>query len=169
MDELKSTAVGIHSSLESAIRESPSNQVSVTLTLTSEAAQDIPNVLSKLADLLRMAAPPSQYQVTPTSEQEMKALAEMDSKPNFCGNCDVVVVPGKCVVRRRNELMTSHPAGSDQAGCSQLTGVSEEQADQELYFCCRECVTQYSTHNVTGSTSGSELVKVCMHYYICFF
>ena len=62
-EQLKSTAVGIQSSLQSAIRESPSNQVSVTLTLTSEAAQDIPNVLSQLADLLRMAAPPAPYQV----------------------------------------------------------------------------------------------------------
>lgn len=63
-DELKSTAVGIQSSLQTAIRQSPSNQVSVTLTLTSEAAQDIPNVLSKLADLLRLAAPPAPYQVS---------------------------------------------------------------------------------------------------------
>jgi len=63
-EDLKSTAVGIQSSLQSAIRQSPSQQVSVTLTLSSEAAQDIPNVLSALADLLRMAAPPTSYQVS---------------------------------------------------------------------------------------------------------
>lgn len=172
MDDLKSTAVGIHSSLESAIRESPSNQVSVTLTLTSEAAQDIPNVLSKLADLLRMAAPPTPYQVTPTSEQEIMALAEMDSKPQFCRHCDVVIVPGKCLMRRRSELSTSQtnsdqPVISEQGGSLSEKPTTSREAE-ELYFCCQDCLTQFSTHSLHnvggGSSSGSELVKVCISY-----
>ncbi|XP_067951702.1 histone-lysine N-methyltransferase 2C-like isoform X2 [Watersipora subatra] len=131
-DELKSTAVGIQSSLQSAIRESPSNQVSVTLTLTSEAAQDIPNVLSKLADLLRMAAPPVPCHVDETSKGDQKALEPAVAKASVCCHCDQTIAVGVALVRTLKDL-----------GLPSLD--SQEDIDKECRsFCSETCLGQYT-------------------------
>lgn len=48
-------------------------KVSVTLTLSASAAEDIGGVISAIADLLKIAVPPS-YEITRTTSPEMFKL-----------------------------------------------------------------------------------------------
>ena len=53
-------------------------QVSVTLTLSSQAAEDIGGVLSAIADLLKIAVPPS-YEVSRSPSPDFYSLARAAS------------------------------------------------------------------------------------------
>ncbi|GFN93147.1 LOW QUALITY PROTEIN: histone-lysine N-methyltransferase mll3, partial [Plakobranchus ocellatus] len=78
-------------------------QVSVTLTLSTGAAQDIGAVISAIADLLKIAVPPT-YEITRSPSPEMFRLSLthkeeavnihtlMSTRPRFCQHCDVFVL-----------------------------------------------------------------------------
>ncbi|CAG7629500.1 unnamed protein product [Allacma fusca] len=129
-----------------------SGNVTVTLTLSSNAAEDIGGVLRNLANVLSISAPQI-YQVvertiTPPSQKlgvytykgkDGKEIVDIQSILNgtakFCRHCDVVVLNN--VIRKKFR---------DLPGI-----VPDDTADEsdELYFCSTTCFMQYAmTHGV---------------------
>ncbi|KAK3099196.1 hypothetical protein FSP39_000848 [Pinctada imbricata] len=90
-------------SLTQPFRDANLNQdISVTLTLSTTAAEDIGGVLSQIADLLKIAVPPS-YEISRSPSPEMFKMnmkhkeepvnihSLIKSKAKFCRHCDMVV------------------------------------------------------------------------------
>uniref|UniRef100_A0A1L8DX99 Putative histone-lysine n-methyltransferase trr n=1 Tax=Nyssomyia neivai TaxID=330878 RepID=A0A1L8DX99_9DIPT len=123
-----------------------SSNVTVTLTLTSSAAEDIMGVLRNLANILHIPAPTA-YQIverttTPPSQKlglyrtkgkDGKEGAPIDIQTilngaaKFCRHCDVVIL--NSMIRAK---ATEFP----------LLAVSNELND-DLYFCSRACYKQF--------------------------
>ncbi|KAL5009713.1 hypothetical protein ScPMuIL_012018 [Solemya velum] len=149
---LKENLPVMTSTLPNSFRDPVSNQeVSVTLTLSATAAEDIGGVISAIADLLKIAVPtsyeisrspsPEAFKVSVKHKEEavdIKSL--MKAKPKFCRHCDVAVLSsGIC---KKKVDMTF------------LTKEEQDSGDEELVFCSMNCYMQFAI--TTRSSKPSE-------------
>lgn len=116
-------------------------QVSVTLTLSTGAAQDIGAVISAIADLLKIAVPPT-YEITRSPSPEMFRMSLthkeeavnihtlMSTRPRFCQHCDVFVLCSGIAKFKREFpfLMEQDP----------------DCGNEEMIFCSMNCSMQFS-------------------------
>ena len=116
-------------------------EVSVTLTLSTGAAQDIGAVIATIADLLKIAVPPT-YEVTRSPSPEMFRMSLthkeeavnihtlMSTRPRFCQHCDVFVLSSGIAKFKR-----------------EFTYLLEQEpdcGDEEMIFCSMNCSMQFS-------------------------
>ncbi|XP_059154742.1 histone-lysine N-methyltransferase 2C-like isoform X4 [Physella acuta] len=116
-------------------------QVSVTLTLSTGAAQDIGAVISAIADLLKIAVPPT-YEITRSPSPEMFRMSLthkeeavnihtlMSTRPRFCQHCDVFVLCSG-IAKYKREF-------------SILVEQDPDCGDEEMIFCSMNCSMQFS-------------------------
>ncbi|XP_048237798.1 histone-lysine N-methyltransferase 2C-like isoform X4 [Haliotis rufescens] len=137
-------------------------QVSVTLTLSATAAEDIGGVISAIADLLKIAVPPTYemtrspspdtYKVNLTHKEEAVNIQSLiKAKPKFCRHCDVVVLSSG-IRKKKTELpfLTKD---------EQVSGDCE---DEEVTFCSMNCYMQFTiTHQMPQphETEAGNLVE----------
>uniref|UniRef100_A0A4D5RBJ9 Putative histone-lysine n-methyltransferase 2c n=1 Tax=Ixodes scapularis TaxID=6945 RepID=A0A4D5RBJ9_IXOSC len=147
-----------------------SANVSVTLTLSSEAATDIRGVLCSLAKLLQIE-PPSSYDIvertsTPPSQKlglykhnnkdvtlEEEAEYLVDGKQRFCRHCEIMVSQTGMVKKQASELGLE-------------ATISREDGDEEaVYFCSSNCYMQFALAHRTPSAASTpqrkEATVVC--------
>ncbi|XP_052870721.1 uncharacterized protein LOC128276290 [Anopheles cruzii] len=141
-------SLGIKSRFGPPNRLRDGNNVTVTLTLTSSAAEDILGVLRDLANILEIA-PPTAFQIversaTPTSqilglyqtEGGGKECAPIDIQTilngtaRFCRHCGVVIL--------RNMMVAK-------AAKFPLLTAGQELESDELYFCTIRCYLGFTT------------------------
>ncbi|XP_033732984.1 LOW QUALITY PROTEIN: histone-lysine N-methyltransferase 2C-like [Pecten maximus] len=133
------------SSLTKPFRDADLKQdISVTVTLSAKSAEDIGGVLSTIAELLKIAVPPT-YEVsrspspdtykslTKHKEQAVNIHSLIKAKPKFCRHCQTVVMDGG-VRKRRSEI----PCLKKE---DQFTFKDIE--DEEVTFCTSDCCSQY--------------------------
>ncbi|XP_069119821.1 histone-lysine N-methyltransferase 2C-like isoform X3 [Argopecten irradians] len=133
------------SSLTKPFRDADLKQdISVTVTLSAKSAEDIGGVLSTIAELLKIAVPPT-YEVsrspspdtyksiTKHKEQAVNIHSLIKAKPKFCRHCQTVVMDGG-VRKRRSEI----PCLKKE---DQFTFKDIE--DEEVTFCTTDCCSQY--------------------------
>ncbi|XP_038110096.1 histone-lysine N-methyltransferase 2C isoform X3 [Culex quinquefasciatus] len=126
-----------------------SSNVTVTVTLSSTAAEDIMGVLRDLANILEIP-PPMAYEIverttTPPSQKlglyrtkgrDGKEGAPIDIQTilngaaKFCRHCDVVIL---------NTLITAMPSEFPLLS----SDASQELESEELYFCSKACYRQF--------------------------
>lgn len=150
--------------------------VTVTLTLNASAAEDVTQVLVRLAALLRVP-PPAGFQIIertsgppaggPQSQRlglyrfknkDGKEGAPVDIQSilngttKFCRHCDVVILgPGK--ITKKARLFASVPAGQD------------EEEEEDYHFCSSNCFVQFAvaTNTPTHSIEGKEANAIVDH------
>lgn len=135
---------------------SESNEnVTVTLTLTSGAAEDILGVLKELAGILHIP-PPTSYQIvertaTPPSHKlglyrskgkdgkegtPIDIQSILNGAAKFCRHCDVVILDS--VVRAKASefpLLSANKGNAEEILCD---------SDSELYFCSTQCYERFA-------------------------
>lgn len=138
------------------------NNVTITLTLTSSAADDILTVLQDLANILHIP-PPKSYQIverttTPPSQRlglyrtrgkDGKEGAPIDiqtilnGNAKFCRHCDVVIL--NSIIRAKATEMTND--------------------NDDLYFCSKLCYKQHSVpqHNIRNRTPSFDKIPQQFH------
>ncbi|OWF43010.1 Histone-lysine N-methyltransferase 2C [Mizuhopecten yessoensis] len=133
------------SSLTKPFRDADLKQdISVTVTLSAKSADDIGGVLSTIAELLKIAVPPTYEMsrspspdtyksVTKHKEQAVNIHSLIKAKPKFCRHCQTVVMEGG-VRKRRSEI----PCLKKE---DQFTFKDIE--DEEVTFCTSDCCSQY--------------------------
>ncbi|KAH3774896.1 hypothetical protein DPMN_176290 [Dreissena polymorpha] len=116
-------------------------EVSVTLTLSAKAAEDIGGVLSAIADLLKIAAPPS-YEVSrsPSPDQSKSNLKHKEEafrihtlpkgKQTFCKQCEVVFVNAG-VRKKKSDI-------------PMLTKAEMQYEEDEMMFCSVNCFNAFT-------------------------
>ncbi|XP_050507765.1 histone-lysine N-methyltransferase 2C-like isoform X1 [Diabrotica virgifera virgifera] len=146
-----------------------SGHVTVTLTLTSSAAEDIMGVLRDLANILQIPAPTS-YQIverttTPPSQKlglyrtkgkDGKEGAPIDIQSilngatKFCKHCDVIILSN--LIRRK---VSDLPF---------LAKDSELLSDgEELFFCSSTCYMQFALMHRSPSISEDKAAEIINH------
>ncbi|XP_056641929.1 histone-lysine N-methyltransferase 2C-like isoform X3 [Diorhabda sublineata] len=146
-----------------------SGHVTVTLTLTSSAAEDIMGVLRDLANILHIPAPTS-YQIverttTPPSQKlglyrtkgkDGKEGAPIDIQSilngatKFCKHCDVIILSN--MIRRK---VSDLPF---------LAKDSELLSDgEELFFCSSTCYMQFALMHRSPSISEDKAAEIINH------
>ncbi|CAH2071742.1 unnamed protein product, partial [Iphiclides podalirius] len=148
------------SPLKSKMEDSPgsteSNEnVTVTLTLTSGAAEDILGVLKELAGILHIP-PPTSYQIiertaTPPSHKlglyrskgkdgkegtPIDIQSILNGAAKFCRHCDVVILDS--VVRAKASefpLLSANKGNAEEILCD---------SDSDLYFCSTQCYERFA-------------------------
>ena len=129
--------------------------ISVTLTLSAKAAEDIGGVLSSIAELLKIAVPPT-YQVSrsPSPDALKMNLKHKEDpinihnlikmKPKFCRNCDMVVLD-KGYFRKKSEMPFMFKEDHF---------TFREAEDEDIAFCSQKCyerfVMVYTTYFKAG-------------------
>ncbi|KAG5897188.1 hypothetical protein JTB14_022544 [Gonioctena quinquepunctata] len=146
-----------------------SGNVTVTLTLTSSAAEDIMGVLRDLANILHIPAPTS-YQIverttTPpgqklglyrTKGRDGKEGAPIDIQSilngaaKFCKHCDVVILNN--MIRKKV---------SDLPFLAKDTELSSDGG--ELYFCSTTCYMQFALMHRSPSISEDKAAEIIDH------
>ncbi|XP_026321911.1 uncharacterized protein LOC113231673 isoform X2 [Hyposmocoma kahamanoa] len=129
--------------------------VTVTLTLTSGAAEDILGVLKELAGILHIP-PPTSYQIvertaTPPSHKlglyrskgkdgkegtPIDIQSILNGAAKFCRHCDVVILDS--VVRAKASefpLLSANKGNAEEILCD---------SDSELYFCSAQCYERFA-------------------------
>ncbi|XP_063376990.1 histone-lysine N-methyltransferase 2C-like [Cydia fagiglandana] len=129
--------------------------VTVTLTLTSGAAEDILGVLKELAGILHIP-PPTSYQIvertaTPPSHKlglyrskgkdgkegtPIDIQSILNGAAKFCRHCDVVILDS--VVRAKASefpLLSANKGNAEDILCD---------SDSELYFCSTQCYERFA-------------------------
>uniref|UniRef100_A0A2A4J0G2 Histone-lysine N-methyltransferase n=1 Tax=Heliothis virescens TaxID=7102 RepID=A0A2A4J0G2_HELVI len=129
--------------------------VTVTLTLTSGAAEDILGVLKELAGILHIP-PPTSYQIiertaTPPSHKlglyrskgkdgkegtPIDIQSILNGAAKFCRHCDVVILDS--VVRAKASefpLLSANKGNAEEILCD---------SDSELYFCSTQCYESFA-------------------------
>lgn len=129
--------------------------VTVTLTLTSGAAEDILGVLKELAGILHIP-PPTSYQIiertaTPPSHKlglyrskgkdgkegtPIDIQSILNGAAKFCRHCDVVILDS--VVRAKASefpLLSANKGNAEEILCD---------SDSELYFCSTQCYQRFA-------------------------
>ncbi|KAH9514339.1 Histone-lysine N-methyltransferase 2C [Bulinus truncatus] len=132
-------------------------QVSVTLTLSTGAAQDIGAVISAIADLLKIAVPPT-YEITRSPSPEMFRMSLthkeeavnihtlMSARPRFCQHCDVFVLcSGIAKYKREFPIL--------------LEQDPECGGDDEMIFCSMNCSMQFSVALETRQRQAQLRIK----------
>ncbi|CAG9863833.1 unnamed protein product [Phyllotreta striolata] len=146
-----------------------SGHVTVTLTLTSSAAEDIMGVLRDLANILhipaptsyqiveRTASPPSQkLGVYRTKGKDGKEGAPIDIQSilngatKFCKHCDVIILSN--MIRRKASDLPFLAKDSD------LLGDGEE-----LFFCGSACYMQFALMHRSPSISEDKAAEIINH------
>ncbi|XP_052804919.1 histone-lysine N-methyltransferase 2D-like isoform X3 [Mya arenaria] len=131
-------------------------EVSVTLTLSAKAAEDIGGVLSAIADLLKIAAPPT-YKVSrsPSPEQQFKATLKHKeeafriqtlpkAKQISCQQCEVVFVNAG-IHKKKSDIPS-------------LTKEERDVEDDEITFCSQSCYTSFvSTRQITSRPATMDI------------
>ncbi|CAH1773145.1 unnamed protein product [Owenia fusiformis] len=159
-DGLKSKVSALSSTLSKPLQDA-GNQVSVTLTVSEHAAKDIGNVISALADLLKISVPP-QYQISRSpspelfktgfvkhKEEAINIQSLIKSKPKFCRHCDVLCIAGGGIKKKVSEF----PFLS-----------KEDQENDELTFCSVNCCMQFSvTHRSQNADKQKESGDLVEH------
>lgn len=150
--------------------------VTVTLTLNSQAADDIIGVLRDLANILKISAP-SGYQIierttTPPSQKlglyrfkgkDGKEGAPIDIQSilngaaKFCRHCDVVIL--NSLIRKK---------------VSELPFLNKEELESgdEVYFCSATCYMQFAVIHRTPSNSYEKVRNfqtVLTTFFYCYF
>ncbi|KFB47865.1 AGAP011192-PA-like protein [Anopheles sinensis] len=130
------------------------SNVTVTLTLTSSAAEDIFGVLRDLANILDIP-PPTTYQIvertmSPTSQKlglyrtkgrdgkegtSIDIQTILNGSARFCRHCDVVIL-NSIIIAQASEFPLLSNGGSAAAS-------SQELESEELYFCGEQCYRQF--------------------------
>lgn len=164
-----------HFGLKSKLVKIPTNplkdngNVTVTLTLTSAAAEDIMGVLRDLANILHIPAPTS-YQIvertsTPpshklglyrTKSKDGKEGAPIDIQSilngaaKFCRHCDVVIL-NNLIRKRVSELpfLSKEP---------ELLGDGDE-----LYFCSSTCYMQFALMHRSPTMTQDKVAAIVDH------
>lgn len=164
-----------HFGLKSKLIKVPSNplkdsgNVTVTLTLTSSAAEDIMGVLRDLANILHIP-PPTSYQIvertsTPPSHKlglyrtkgkDGKEGAPIDIQSilngaaKFCRHCDVVIL-NNLIRKRVSELpfLSKEP---------ELLGEGDE-----LYFCSSACYMQFALMHRSPTMTQDRAAAIVDH------
>ncbi|CAH1176242.1 unnamed protein product [Phaedon cochleariae] len=146
-----------------------SGNVTVTLTLTSSAAEDIMGVLRDLANILHIPAPTS-YQIvertsTPPGQKlglyrtkgrdgkegapiDIQSILNGDAK--FCKHCDVVILNN--MIRRKL---------SDLPFLAKDTELISD--GDELYFCSSTCYMQFALMHRSPSISEDKAAEIIDH------
>ncbi|CAH0763958.1 unnamed protein product [Diatraea saccharalis] len=129
--------------------------VTVTLTLTSGAAEDILGVLKELAGILHIP-PPTSYQIiertaTPPSHKlglyrskgkdgkegtPIDIQSILNGAAKFCRHCDVVILDS--IVRAKASefpLLSANKGNAEEILCD---------SDSELYFCSTQCYQRFA-------------------------
>uniref|UniRef100_T1IZ38 Histone-lysine N-methyltransferase 2C n=1 Tax=Strigamia maritima TaxID=126957 RepID=T1IZ38_STRMM len=154
IDQMRADALMLKSKLGFAppVPLKESGNVSVTLTLNSAAAEDIPRVLAAVANLLKVA-PPSTYEVIertatpPSREAGVDIQSILNGKPRFCRHCDVVVLSAG--IRKK---------------ASELSFLSkDEQEEDEVIFCSTNCYMQFAITHRTSAIEEKEAATVVDH------
>ena len=141
--------------------------VTVTVTLSAAAAEDIASVLRDLANVLRIT-PPSGFQVTertgtpPSQKLGLYRYKGRDGKEGapvdiqrilngaakFCRHCDVVIL-NNMIRKKVSELaFLSRGAGDSLLG---------EAGGDELYFCSSTCYMQFALMHRSPSISHDKV------------
>jgi len=141
------------SSVASAKSSSESNKVSVVLTLSSNAGENIGGVIAAIADLLRIAVPPS-YEISrspsPDSaqcigyaakvkhkEEAINIQSLMMTRSKYCCNCDAVILSPSDIIKKKNKL----------------SSLIDDQFDwddsDDLIFCSPTCCDQFDSSSTT--------------------
>lgn len=160
-DDMKSLkTIDTNSPAKNKMVDSPgsteSNEnVTVTLTLTSGAAEDILGVLKELAGILHIP-PPTAYQIiertaTPPSHKlglyrskgkdgkegtPIDIQSILNGAAKFCRHCDVVILDS--VVRAKASefpLLSANKGNAEEILCD---------SDSELYFCSTQCYERFA-------------------------
>ncbi|KAI5633886.1 PHD-like zinc-binding domain-containing protein [Phthorimaea operculella] len=150
--------------------------VTVTLTLTSGAAEDILGVLKELAGLLHIP-PPTSYQIiertaTPPSHKlglyrskgkdgkegtPIDIQSILNGAAKFCRHCDVVILDS--VVRAKASefpLLSANKGNAGEILCD---------SDSDLYFCSTQCYERFAWRPTNiildgkSKSSGKEDIK----------
>ncbi|KAJ8303648.1 hypothetical protein KUTeg_018800, partial [Tegillarca granosa] len=136
----------LSSSLAQPFKDSNLNQdISVTLTLSASAADDIGGVLSQIAELLKIAVPPT-YEVSRSPSPEMLKTSMkhkeeavnihslIQAKPKFCRYCEVVILDSG-VKKKKSEM--PFLIKEDQFAFKEIE-------DEETFFCSHKCFMQFA-------------------------
>lgn len=143
--------------------------VTITLTLNSDAAQDILGVLKDLANILHIP-PPTTYQIvertaTPPSiklglyrnkGKDGKEGAPVDiqsilnGQAKFCRHCDVVIL-SNMIRKKVSEL----PFLSEREDITDIT--------EDLYFCSSSCYMQFSLMHKSPNVNKDKAATVVDH------
>jgi len=142
-----------------------SANVTVTLTLTSAAADDVLGVLRNLANILRIPAPThyhiTERTVTPPSHKlglyrtkgkDGKEGAPVDiqsilnGEAKFCRHCDVIILNN--LIRKK---------------ASEMPFLAREDSTEDLYFCSTVCYMQIALAQHTPTISQDKAAAVVDH------
>lgn len=146
---------------------SETGNITVTLTLSSQAADDIMGVLKDLANVLNIA-PPSGYQIierttTPPSQKlglyrikgkDGKEGAPIDIQSilngaaKFCRHCDVVIL--NSLIRKK---VSEFP----------FLNKEEVESGDELYFCSVTCYMQFALMHRTPTSTHDKAAAIVDH------
>nr|XP_034830079.1 uncharacterized protein LOC117987231 [Maniola hyperantus] len=150
------TETPLKTKMEDSPNSTESNEnVTVTLTLTSGAAEDILGVLKELAGILHIP-PPTSYQIiertaTPPSHKlglyrskgkdgkegtPIDIQSILNGAAKFCRHCDVVILDS--VVRAKASefpLLSANKGNAEEILCD---------SDSELYFCSTQCYERFA-------------------------
>ncbi|KAK6183545.1 hypothetical protein SNE40_011007 [Patella caerulea] len=161
-DEMITTKLPITSGLVSPFTDpNTDQQVSVTLTLSASAAEDIGGVIAGIADLLQIAIPPTyevrrtpspeSYKVQMThKEQALSIHSLVKAKPKFCRHCDVVVISSG-IIKKKADLPV-------------LTKEEQESEGDDVTFCSMNCYMQFSiTHQSNQTMETKESGNIVEH------
>lgn len=158
VDSNKENEFGMEKRVDRSKFSTPTNEgdnLTVTLTLSSSAAEDIIGVLRDLANILHIPAP-TQYDIverttTPPSHRlglyrakgrDGKVSATVDiqtilnGSAKFCSHCDIVIL--NSVIRAKSNEFP----GLDEQMKADEDPLKQGQL-QELYFCSRQCYKQF--------------------------
>ncbi|XP_054279340.1 histone-lysine N-methyltransferase 2D-like isoform X3 [Macrosteles quadrilineatus] len=142
-----------------------SANVTVTLTLTSSAADDVLGVLRNLANILRIPAPTAYHiterTVTPPSHKlglyrtkgkDGKEGAPVDiqsilnGEAKFCRHCDVIILNN--LIRKK---------------ASEMPFLAREDGTEDLYFCSTVCYMQIALAQHTPAITQDKAAAVVDH------
>ncbi|XP_046682378.1 histone-lysine N-methyltransferase 2C-like isoform X2 [Homalodisca vitripennis] len=155
----------IKTRLSPSIPLKDSANVTVTLTLTSAAADDVLGVLRNLANVLRIPAPTAYHiterTVTPPSHKlglyrpkgkDGKEGAPVDiqsilnGEAKFCRHCDVIILNN--LIRKK---------------ASEMPFLTREESTEDHYFCSTDCFMQLALTHHSPAISQDKAAAVVDH------
>lgn len=145
------------------------SNITVTLTLTSSAAEDIMGVLKNLANILNIS-PPSNYEIverttTPPGQKLGLYLSKgkyakesipvdiqriLNGGAKFCRHCDIVILEQNQMIRAKS---SDFPLLA--------TNIQSNEPD-ELYFCGKNCYKQFQWRPTSMLDEPNEIIDTPM-------
>ncbi|XP_023929977.1 histone-lysine N-methyltransferase 2D-like [Lingula anatina] len=153
----------LSSVLGKSFADSVEKQVSVTLTLSAAAAEDMSGVIARLANLLKIAVPPS-YEISRSPspdlfrtgrkhrEEAINIQTLIKAKQKYCRHCDVLV-----------------PRSGIQKKVSEMPFLSKEEQESldedDVMFCSMNCYMQFAlSHRTSAGTAESKEASDVVEY-----